>query len=101
MARNHWVLLADATEQQQLKAEQTGERLQLNQPRDEPVAFCADCEIDHVKIRVPRFIWNFQLFWNRRGCVLREFRRARSSDNLICRPRDFICELARQKNGRL
>ena len=101
MARNHWVLLADATEQQQLKAEQTGERLQLNQPRDEPVGFRADCEIDHVKIRVHRFIWNFQCFRNSRGCVLREFWRARESDNLICRARDFICELARQKNGRL
>jgi hypothetical protein len=52
LARNHRVRLADATEQQQLEAEQTGERLQLNQARDEPVAFCADCEIDHVKIRV-------------------------------------------------
>src|SRR5439155_22274063 len=44
---------------------------------------------------------NFQFFRNRRCRVLREFARARSSDNLACRARDFICELTGQKNGRL
>ena len=83
-----------------MKTEQARERLQLNQTRNEPLALGANREIDHVKIRVFRFIWNFQCLWHGRCRVPCELLRARESDNLIRRACDFICELERQKNGR-
>src|SRR6266850_5791772 len=100
VARNRRIRLSNAAEQQELKTEKARERLQLNQTRNEPLALGANREIDHVKIRVFRFIWNFQCLWHGRCRVPCELLRARESDNLIRRACDFICELERQKNGR-
>src|SRR5207245_10917185 len=94
----HGIRLPDATKQQQLEAEQAWKCLQLYQARNEPPFFGANREIDYVKIRMCRLIGNFQSFRNRRCRVIREFRRARESDNLIGRARDFLCELTRQEN---
>ena len=85
----------------QLKAEQAWKRLQLDQSRDKPIAFRANPEIDHQKIWMRRFMGNFQSFRDRRCRVPREFWRARKIDNRMGGARDFIRELARQKNRRL
>ena len=88
-------------QQQQLKSEQARERLQLDQSGDEPIALRADREIDHEKVRMRRFIWNFQSFGNRVLRISREFRGAGKIDNRVCGTRDVICEFAREKNWRL
>ena len=72
-------------QQQQLKTKQARERLEFNQSRDEPVAFRANAEIDHEKIRMRRFVRNFQSCRELRRRVSREFRRAREIDNFTSR----------------
>ena len=85
-------------QQQQLKTKQARERLQFNQSRDEPVVFRANCKIDYEKIRMPRFIWNFQSFRNRVLSVTCELRGAGKIDDRMCCTRYFIGERAGQKN---
>lgn len=85
-------------QQQQLKTKQARERLQFNQSRDVAIAFPANCKIDYVKIRMPRFIRNFQSLGN---CVLRvarEFWRAGKIDNRMRSTRYVIRKFAGQKN---
>ncbi len=85
-------------QQQQLKSEQARERLQLDQLWDEPIAFRANREIDHEKIRMRRFIGNFQSFGNRVRRIAREFWGAGKIDNLMRCAHHFIRKFAREKD---
>ena len=83
-------------QQQQLKSEQARERLQLDQSGDEPITLRADREIDHEKVRMRRFIWNFQSFGNRVLRISREFWGAGKIDN---RGHANVAVLRRHKIG--
>src|SRR5581483_11727899 len=50
VARNNGIRFANAAEKQQLKAEQAGECLQLDQARDQPFSLGANGEIDHDEV---------------------------------------------------
>ena len=88
-------------QQEQLKTKQARERLQFDQSRDVAIAFRTNCEIDYVKVRVPRFIRNLQSLGDRVSGVIREFRCAGKIDDLMCGARYFIGEFAGQKDRRL
>ncbi len=95
MAWDGRISFAHTAEHEKLKTVETWERLQFDQPWCQSIAFATNSEIDHEKIWVPSFIWNFQPGWNGIVAVAREFRRARFRDDLVRRAHDFVTKVMR------
>ena len=98
MSRDGRISFAHAAEEEQLKTEQAGKRLQFDQAGCQVTVLGANSEINHQKVRVRGFIRHLQSGGNRAGGVAREFRCTRFCNNLVSRGDHFIAKFTRQKN---
>src|SRR4029077_16561784 len=98
VSRDRWKSFAHAAEEEQLKTEQAGKRLQFDQARNKSIAHRANSEIHHQKVRMRGFIRHLQSGGNGGGGVARKFRCPRFCHNLVSRTYHLITKFVRQKN---